>query len=61
MAALRSRGVRVIIYLDDMLFLDEEREGLVADVNIGSTSKVGLSHQLGEISPYPLSVTGVLV
>jgi hypothetical protein len=25
----------------------------------GSTSKVGFSHQLGEISPYPLSVTGI--
>ncbi len=36
MAALRSRGVRVIIYLDDMLFLNEEREGLVADVKMAS-------------------------
>jgi hypothetical protein len=34
MAALRSRGIRVIIYLDDMLFLNEEREGLVADVKM---------------------------
>jgi hypothetical protein len=36
MAALRSRGIRVIIYLDDMLFLNEEREGLVADVKMAS-------------------------
>jgi hypothetical protein len=36
MAALRSRGVRVIIYLDDMLFLNEKREGLLADVKMAS-------------------------
>ena len=36
MAAFRSRGVRVIIYLVDMLFLNEKREWLVADVNMAS-------------------------
>lgn len=36
MVALRSKGVRVIIYLDDMLFLNERREGLLADVKLAS-------------------------
>ena len=34
MAALRSKGVRVVIYLDDMLFLNQDRKGLVEDVEM---------------------------
>jgi hypothetical protein len=37
MASLRSRGVRVIIYLDDTISLNEKiRKGLMADVKIAS-------------------------
>jgi hypothetical protein len=34
MAALRSKGVRVVIYLDDMLFLNQDRKGLLEDVEM---------------------------
>jgi hypothetical protein len=46
MAALRSRGVRVIIYLDDMLFLNEKKEGAVGGCQdgVGSPPKTGFSH-----------------
>ena len=33
MAFLRRKGIRLVIYLDDILVLNESKEGLVADVN----------------------------
>jgi len=31
-AALRSRGIRLVIYLDDILFLNQSRDGLESDI-----------------------------
>lgn len=53
MVALRSKGVRVIIYLDDMLFLNERREGLVADVKLASDLLQGLGFLINWEKSHP--------
>jgi hypothetical protein len=57
MVVLRSRGVRVIIYLDDMPFLNEKREGLEADVNMASDllQRMGFLINWEKSLPTPLS------
>lgn len=31
--ALRRKGIRLVIYLDDIIFMNESREGVIADVS----------------------------
>jgi Reverse transcriptase (RNA-dependent DNA polymerase) len=45
MAFLRKKGIRIIIYLDDILILNGPREGLLADLEL----VVELLHALGFI------------
>jgi hypothetical protein len=41
MAFLRRRGIRLVIYLDDILILNESKEGLLADIDIDLLQSLG--------------------
>ncbi|KZR96378.1 Uncharacterized protein APZ42_009313, partial [Daphnia magna] len=51
-AFLRGRGIRLIIYLDDLLFLNQSHDGLLLDQKV----VIGLLEFLGFIINYEKSV-----
>jgi hypothetical protein len=51
-AYLRERGIRIIIYLDDMLILNASRDGILADLKI----IIGLLKPLGFIINFKKSI-----